>query len=236
MSNTETNGGVARPPKNFLELLGVPAEKEEQLNQARELLSLLVESGCVISIPKPRKEIRREVKIRHSRDVASDTDTYIQEEAGQEPEIIGWLIPFGDYEGFVIIDLDLVTSVRFIESDSREQYRNQYLYDIFSPGSILPQNIYVSGHQIHSHGLHLPFEDIGKRLTPNSPETIAQINECLEKALGESVEKLQTAISARRQNQETTISSMASLYQRLTKPPENQPPAPPPSLSPPQTT
>jgi|GEM_PF-2723498 len=182
----------------------------EEAESAAQLIELLAESGVLITVRrKPDKSI---VTITRERNVAEDSDTFIQRQEQPETDTLGYMLPFkdGDKIGFVLIDTDFTSSVHFIKEENRENYK-VYNENLAPGGTLTAQE----PGRLHTGGLFISFEDIGKRLTPNNPEHADEIDRILEVALKQAEERARETFKALQENRTNTVKTLDKFLRNI---------------------
>jgi hypothetical protein len=201
-------------------LAGIPPEASKDMLSATEMLQILVDADiCIPLFYKPLHPT--EVRIKHIRDVPSDTDTYQQEQIARSPILAGYLMETSDPTQWIIIDTDWNSSVHRL-SISRDP-GPEFIHSTIDRLSNKDPYLFFDNHEnIHRKDI-LPHELKKERLLPTQPENVQEINRILIDALTHNLQKAREVMKASRDNQAQTIQSFAENYRNLTN--QDTPPA-----------
>ncbi|MBI2103396.1 hypothetical protein HYT59_00160 [Candidatus Woesebacteria bacterium] len=202
---------------------GVQKHIEKQIEISRQVLeaiSVLKNAEAIITIWLPKTDFDKAVTFEHSRDVASDSDTYKQvtekpEDLGRE---VGWIIPFETSErvpAFVTIDAsDFSSSVHFLVNlPGAIGDFNQFYKDRYSPGRKIDISEEETG-KIHTD-VPIPHEEKTERLIPTNPDHIVKINDYLQTAIQQATERVEKSIEARTENSQKTTATLINFLKSI---------------------
>lgn len=207
----------------ILDMLGLSSEDQTHLKDAQNVLEQLNDAGALVTLITPLNEGTLAITISHTRDVADDTDTFIQKEAKQQQSEVGWIIPLED-EGkpiLIIIDTNFNASVHFIQEQYLSSYRQSYT-DWYTGGKtrvVLRTEV----PHIHTDGAGIPYEDPAKRLVPTNPDHIEKIDEWVKRGLSSTREQVVKSMNAQKENRSNVLGAFANFGKEISPPPPAEP-------------
>src|SRR5258708_28260544 len=150
-------------------------ERAKKASEAKLLIEELAQADALIILKLQEEPNNKEktVTISHSRDVASDSDSYtFKNESSLENEsIVGWMIPFNSNgrTAFAVLTTDFICSIHFIKVGERypEIFQNKFA-DHYLGGKVKKIDPKKQQH-IHQDGIDVQLEDPEARLVPTNP-------------------------------------------------------------------